>query len=170
MSEQARIAGLEELERAWEMRPPASSAVLEVYRFTIPGRPISKNAMHRAFAFFARNGKGKPDGSKRPQARIIESERYRTFKHGMVTIAFQENLPQIRSGRWEIRTISYWPEKRHLEELFPYGDSDASIIAVRDGLQHAKVIDDDVRIVRSIGESAYSKTNPRIEVELRRLS
>lgn len=135
----------------------------DVVRFTIPGLPVRKGEIRMPVAL-------KPKQGKRWSARLIDTPAYRQFRRTVQTIAFQESLPEIRDGNWEITVRSYWSKQRHLDVSFPFGDSDASIEPVRDALQHAGVLDDDVRVTRSIGESHYSKTNPRIEVELRRLS
>ncbi len=55
----------------------------------------------------------------------------------------------VRTGVWRLEVLSIWPTQRHHKDGTDTanGDSDAPIAMVKDALQHAGVIDDDMRIV-----------------------
>ena len=76
----------------------------------------------------------------------------------------------IRAGRWMLEVVSFWPAQRHLDnvELFAFGDSDAPLSMVRDALQRAGVIDDDMRLSDST-LAVYQKDVRRTVALLRRL-
>lgn len=76
----------------------------------------------------------------------------------------------IRTGRWMLEVVSFWPAQRHLDnvELFAFGDSDAPLSMVRDALQRAGVIDDDMRLSDST-LAVYQKDVRRTVALLRRL-
>lgn len=76
----------------------------------------------------------------------------------------------IREGRWMLEVVSFWPTQRHLDgaEQFANGDSDAPLSMVRDALQRAGVIDDDMRLSdRTL--AVYEKDVRRTVALLRRL-
>lgn len=76
----------------------------------------------------------------------------------------------IRTGRWMLEVVSFWPAQRHLDDVeqFAFGDSDAPLSMVRDALQRAGVIDDDMRLSDST-LAVYQKDVRRTVALLRRL-
>lgn len=78
----------------------------------------------------------------------------------------------IRSGLWRLDILSVWPTQRHHDDgtLTAYGDADAPVAMVKDALQHAGVIDDDMRIVVGSEVSAYEKGVRRTVAVLRPVS
>lgn len=65
----------------------------------------------------------------------------------------------VRTGIWRLEVLSIWPTQRHHEDGTDTanGDSDAPIAMVKDALQHAGVIDDDMRIVGETTHAVYEK-------------
>ena len=76
----------------------------------------------------------------------------------------------IRTGRWMLEVVSFWPAQRHLDDVeqFAFGDSDAPLSMVRDALQRAGVIDDDMRISSDRTHAVYAKDAGRRTVALLR--
>lgn len=78
----------------------------------------------------------------------------------------------IRAGLWSLEVLSIWPTKRNLEGItgdIANGDSDAPLSMVRDAMQRAGIIDDDMRIVSDRTFSMYIKDERRTVARLRRL-
>ncbi|MCY0990641.1 RusA family crossover junction endodeoxyribonuclease [Nannocystis sp. ILAH1] len=127
---------------------------MDRFVFLIPCRPPTKNRSHRAV-----NGK------------IILSADTRAFRASVAQIAAAKKWPQIKEGRWSMLVITTAPQLRHLgEEHIPYLDSDAVLAEVRDALQEAGVLDDDLRVVSTTGEVVYRPgEEPHCLVELTRL-
>jgi hypothetical protein len=66
----------------------------------------------------------------------------------------------IRDGVWRLDVLSVWPTERHENKRatgFAFGDSDAAISMVKDALQTAGIIDNDMRIVQDRTFSAHAK-------------
>jgi hypothetical protein len=64
-----------------------------------------------------------------------------------------------RFGLWRLDILSIWPAQRHHGDgtNTAKGDADAPIGMVKDALQFAGVIDDDMRIVCGAEVSEYAK-------------
>lgn len=79
----------------------------------------------------------------------------------------------ITSGVWSLEVLSIWPT--HAKRLknaaadLANGDSDAPLSMVRDAMQRAGIIDDDMRIVSDRTFSLYIKDERRTVARLRRL-
>ena len=75
----------------------------------------------------------------------------------------------IRTGLWRLDIVSVWPTQRHHEDgtHTANGDADAPVAMVKDALQHAGVIDDDMRIVVGSEVSVYEKGVRRTVAVLR---
>lgn len=130
-------------------------AVMDRIVLFIPFRPPGKNRSHRAV-----NG------------RIILSHDTRTFRQSVSQIAAAKRWPQIKEGRWSMYCVATCRQVRHLGEIdIPYLDSDAVLAEVRDALQEAGVLDDDLRVVSTTGEVVYVPgADPHCLVELTRMS
>lgn len=78
----------------------------------------------------------------------------------------------ITAGVWSLEVLSIWPTQRHLKDAaadLANGDSDAPLSMVRDAMQRAGIIDDDMRIVSDRTFSLYIKDERRTVARLRRL-
>lgn len=89
-------------------------------------------------------------------------------KHVASTI-FGEHT--IRSGLWSLEVLSIWPHERHLDPAHELanGDADAPLSMVRDAMQRAGIIDDDMRIVADHTLAIYRKDERRTIARLVRL-
>ena len=78
----------------------------------------------------------------------------------------------IQSGQWSLEVLSIWPTERHLDKTskFAFGDADAPLSMVRDAMQRAGVIDDDMRIVSDRTHAMYEKGVRRTVAVLRPIS
>lgn len=110
---------------------------------------------------------------------VTKNERHRVIRHGRasslaesrVAVAFKaavaraaEGGPVVESGLWHLEVLAVWPTQRHLPsgEHTANGDSDASLSMVKDALQAAGVLDDDVRVVSDGTRAAYEKGQRRL--------
>ena len=77
----------------------------------------------------------------------------------------------IRDGLWSLEVLSIWPNQRHLDAAHELanGDSDAPLSMVRDAMQRAGIIDDDMRIVADHTLAIYRKDQRRTIARLVRL-
>ena len=77
----------------------------------------------------------------------------------------------IRDGLWSLEVLSIWPHQRHLEGAgeLANGDADAPLSMVRDAMQRAGIIDDDMRIVADHTLAIYRKDQRRTIARLVRL-
>jgi Holliday junction resolvase RusA-like endonuclease len=78
-----------------------------------------------------------------------------------------------RAGIWSLEVLSVWPTERHLENLcsaqLANGDADAPLSMVRDAMQRAGIIDDDMRIVHDTTHAIYIKDERRTVARLVRM-
>jgi len=77
----------------------------------------------------------------------------------------------IRDGLWSLEVLSIWPHERHLEGAaeLANGDADAPLSMVRDAMQRAGIIDDDMRIVSDRTLAIYRKDERRTIARLTRI-
>ncbi len=77
----------------------------------------------------------------------------------------------IRDGLWSLEVLSIWPHQRHLEGAgeLANGDADAPLSMVRDAMQRAGIIDDDMRIVSDRTLAIYRKDERRTIARLTRI-
>lgn len=77
----------------------------------------------------------------------------------------------IRDGLWSLEVLSIWPSQRHLDAAHELanGDADAPLSMVRDAMQRAGIIDDDMRIVADRTLAIYRKDERRTIARLTRL-
>lgn len=108
---------------------------------------LTKNERHRI-------GQIKVKGKK--VGRLLPSEKAENFRASVREANDRVGL-RIESGVWCINVLAVWPTERHLDMDFAHGDADASISATMDALQHAGIIDNDVRIVWAQGHSVHRK-------------
>ena len=75
-------------------------------------------------------------------------------------------------GTWRLDIVSVWPTQRHHQDgtNTANGDSDAPIAMVKDAMQHAGIIDDDMRIVGETTHAVYRKGERRTVAVLRMVS
>jgi Holliday junction resolvase RusA-like endonuclease len=103
-----------------------------------------------------------------PYPRIILTKAYRDFVGLVAEEVRRLGVPQIKSLRWALTVYTTWPRLRHLDETkdssgdFPMGDSDASLSGVKDALQEAGVLADDVRFVSDRTFNLYEKDVRRV--------
>lgn len=79
------------------------------------------------------------------------------------------HTPMVRTGLWRLEVLSIWPTERHHADGTDTanGDSDAPIAMVKDAMQHAGIIDDDMRIVGETTHAVYRKGERRTVAILR---
>ena len=77
----------------------------------------------------------------------------------------------IQSGLWSLEVLSIWPHQRHLNGAgeLANGDADAPLSMVRDAMQRAGIIDDDMRIVSDRTLAIYRKDERRTIARLTRI-
>lgn len=128
---------------------------------------LTKNERHRLVSV--------PLGKGRSRAAMIESPLAEEYK-AAVKVAAVECCGAavllgrgIRTGLWRLDIVSVWPTQRHHEDgtHTANGDADAPVAMVKDALQHAGVIDDDMRIVVGSEVSVYEKGVRRTVAVLR---
>ena len=105
---------------------------------------LRKNERYRAF------GKGR-------FARIILSAPARKFEKLVADLCSAVSAPPIRGGVYRMTVHTVWDKQRHVVPSVPGGDSDASLSAIKDALQGAGVIDDDVRVISDVTHNYYIK-------------
>jgi Holliday junction resolvase RusA-like endonuclease len=78
-------------------------------------------------------------------------------------------LSGAHAGLWRLDILSMWPTQRHHADgtHTANGDADAPVAMVKDALQHAGIIDDDMRIVVGSEVSVYEKGVRRTVAVLR---
>jgi Holliday junction resolvase RusA-like endonuclease len=76
-----------------------------------------------------------------------------------------------RGGIWSLEVLSVWPTERHLDPAVQLanGDADAPLSMVRDAMQRAGIIDDDMRIVHDTTHTIYIKDERRTVARLVRI-
>lgn len=75
----------------------------------------------------------------------------------------------IRIGLWRLDIVSVWPTQRHHKDgtHTANGDADAPVAMVKDALQYAGILDDDMRVVVGSEASVYEKGVRRTVAVLR---
>ena len=76
--------------------------------------------------------------------------------------------PSVTTGAWRLRVTAIWPRKRELDVVVPFGDVDAPVSAVLDGLQKCGALDDDVRVVELVADKrlADASDEPKTIIHL----
>jgi len=128
---------------------------------------LTKNERHRLVVI--RMGKGKS------RAGTKESEVAEAFKAAVRSAAeaagFILGARTIAAGVWSLEVLSVWPSKRpsllNTDGMtIANGDSDSSLPMVRDAMQKAGLIDDDMRIIRNVAASHYAIPGQRRTVAI----
>lgn len=128
---------------------------------------VTKNERHRAVTIHGSKAKG-----TKSRASVIESAVADAFKEAVrdaALAAAERGFAGTASGAWSLELLSVWPTQRHLPDGLdvPFGDSDSPLSLVRDALQHAGVVDNDIRIVADRAVHHYCKGVRRIVARLR---
>ena len=78
-------------------------------------------------------------------------------------------MPAVHKWLWRLDIVSVWPTQRHHDDgtHTAFGDADAPIAMVKDALQYAGIIDDDMRIVVGSEATVYEKGVRRTVAVLR---
>lgn len=76
--------------------------------------------------------------------------------------------PLITDGCWRLTLVSFAGRRRKGTEL-AHLDSDACISPVRDALEEAHVLDNDMRILTDVTHAVYRKGEPGLHILLERL-
>ena len=106
-----------------------------------------------------------------PRAAMKESDLAAQFKAAVALAFAASGMLTIAAGLWPLEVLAIWPTARHHDDLdTANGDSDAPLAMVKDALQAAGLIDDDMRIVADRTWSHYVKGERRTIVRLTRLS
>lgn len=126
----------------------------------VPGPPPRKNERH-GIAWNERTG-------RRP---ILVDTREAKAWWGELALSWGMLRERpITSGVWTIVVRHWWPRERHMPDLsFGFGDLDAPISHVLDGLQVIGALDDDVRFDDGHFYRRHDKGNPRVEVVLQEI-
>ena len=124
---------------------------------------LTKNERHRVIRLGRR-------------ASVKESDLAVAFKHAVLQAAWDVDItantgPLIAEGSWRLEVFATWPSKRALAGCVnaANGDSDAPLTMVRDALQHAGVVDDDMRIRQDATQADYVKGERWLVARLTRL-
>ena len=102
-------------------------------------------------------------GKRAAQAESVLAKKYKAAVKFAAVTAEAHGLSASRvyasAGLWRLEVISVWPKQRKHKDgtRTAFGDSDAPIAMVKDALQHAGVIDDDMRIVGETTHAVYRK-------------
>ncbi len=97
-----------------------------------------------------------PDGAR-------TATRYKTAK-----LWAEQQDPAIKQGHWQLHLTVFCARQASATDG-PYIDSDACLAPVRDALEFAGVIDNDMRIREDHTRTEYRKGEPGLVIELRRL-
>lgn len=129
---------------------------------------VTKNERHRAVTI-----RGSKKTGKKDRASVIESVAADALKEA-VRVAVDDahtnrGFAGITTGVWRLEVLSVWPTQRHLADGLdvPFGDSDSPLGLIRDALQHAGAIDNDIRVVCDRTVHAYEKGERRTFARLR---
>jgi len=120
---------------------------------TVHGPPPRKNRRH------AHGGRGGPHNS----------DEYLAWCDSLAAALAASSAPSMREGRWHLHVRALWPRRRDLGDVVvPFGDVDAPISAVLDGLQKCGAIDDDVRVVRLTADKDFATPDdpPKVVIQL----
>ena len=138
--------------------------------FTVDGLPPRKNRRHTAVSIPKKGThKCKTCETFDTHANIVDHPDYEAFVERLRESWYGEVIDQVNAGRWQITVRSFFSGAVQRDLLFPKGDSDASTSAVLDALQEVGAIDNDVRVVRSTGESDVDPHRPRVEIRLEQI-
>ncbi len=139
----------------------------DVYEIVVPGRPLLKNERHELTTHRGGKHKGK--------ARMYNAPAFLAFSNHLQLIWRQQRIHakqsptlRINSGIWLAEVVSYWDG-----DITDYGlpavDADASVSCVLDALQLAGILDDDMRVKRTVADKEHDPVNPRTIIRLERL-
>lgn len=92
-------------------------------------------------------------------AGLKESPQAVALKEAVRRAAEAAGVTTITAGLWRLEVLTVWPKQRHHDDgsETAYGDSDAGLSAIKDALQHAGVIDNDMRVVLDHTVVTYAK-------------
>ena len=129
---------------------------------------LTKNERHRLIVI---NSCGyKRAGTKESDLAVAFKEAIRSAAEAAGFILGQRT---IAAGVWSLEVLSIWPDKRNSLPATGFtvanGDSDSSLPMVRDAMQAAGLIDDDMRIIANVARSHYEKGQRRTIAILRRV-
>ncbi len=135
---------------------------------------LTKNERHRLVLInIGRDKSGRP----KFRAGTKEGELAEAFKSAVRSAAeaagFILGARTIASAVWSLEVVSVWPSERHLDSLpmsIANGDSDSALPMMRDAMQCAGLIDDDMRIISNSARSHYEKGQRRTVAILTRIS
>ncbi|MBL9102140.1 MAG: hypothetical protein JNL82_14345 [Myxococcales bacterium] len=134
------------------MTDPAANVSVVVH-----GPPPRKNRRH------AHGGHGGP---------VRNSSEYLAWCEQLARAWEAASGPALAAGRWQLHVSALWPRRRDLGDVIvPFGDIDAPISAVLDGLQLCGAIDDDVRVCRLTSDKGLATDDdpPKVVIHLTRM-
>lgn len=116
---------------------------------------LTKNDRYQIVKMGRRAGQAETDLSKKFKAGVLAAAEAAGFILG---------AQRITTGVWRLDVLSVWPKQRlHKDSTrTAFGDADAPVPMIKDALQHAGVIDDDMRIVQGSELSCYRKGERRV--------
>lgn len=130
---------------------------------------LTKNERHRLVVIRM--------GGRKSRAATKESEVAEAFKAAVRSAAeasgFILGARTIGDAVWSLEVTSIWPSERHLASVpmtIANGDSDSALPMMRDAMQKAGIIDDDMRIISNVARSHYIKGQRRTVAILTRIS
>ena len=105
----------------------------------------------------------------RKRATMIESKPAKAFKEAVAEAVRFNPWACVTTGLWRLDILSIWPTQRHHDDGTDTanGDADAPVSMVKDALQNAGAVDDDMRIVCGSEISVYEKGERRTIAILR---
>ena len=150
-------------------RPGATVAHIDTSRLDSDGLLVvvvddvlTKNDRYKLVRIGARAGQAETVLAKKFKAVVLRAAQSAGFLMG---------ARLLKTGLWRIDVLSVWPRQRHHKDgtKTAYGDSDAPVPMIKDALQKAGVIDDDMRIVQGSEMSCYLEGKRRTVAVLTRI-
>lgn len=106
---------------------------------------------------------GKPHPYRTKRAKLFIDQMWNKLKKIGLADSYQSNY-------WELRMIVFAPQRsRKLGGSDGRLDADACVVPVRDALQRAGFVDDDMRLLGGPTEVVYRKSEPGLIIDLKRV-
>lgn len=130
---------------------------------------LTKNERHRLVVIRMGGGKSRAGTKESAVADAFKA----AVRSAAEAAGFILGARTIADAVWSLEVVSVWPSERHLDSLpisIANGDSDSALPMMRDAMQCAGLIDDDMRIISNSARSHYEKGQRRTIAILTRIS
>lgn len=150
------------------VRDTATTATLRTISDTIildVNDILTKNERHKVIIV----GRPKSMGGNGQRAAPIPSPAAEAYVKAVTAARIAANFACLNTGRYRLEIVAVWPTERHHDDGTDtaHGDSDAPIGMVKDAMQRAGIIDDDMRFVGETTHAVYEKGVRRTVAVLR---